>query len=628
MLTAHYETLNAELGNVSKLQERVLELEIGAKALRVKLDEHDEAASKRETENKGLKGEADKAQALIDSMERKISNMSPLLAFVDELVALSSKADELLAFVDQAVPITERLSQLSKGQSSVSGCFDKLKDSVEVLDKSVAALGLKNSGQEAIFKAIEQDSQEQKEDRDWCKRELRRLATEVNELAPLKRQGTAQLVSASPLESPGSPIQPESQPHEARISLLEKRAASAKKELVNIAGALLRLEAARNSLKTLLPLSDHVQGLIDLLARGDAPPADFMRRVSELEAKETNRAEHTNTIENLKSLLPLVDQADTLVLFAGRFNTYEQLVDQVNGLLPLATHVSELRASTQSITVHLPFIEGLVASNRANSSVQSQSSAPNQLWSPPSERYPTHQIGFSHELQAAPASLLPAPDITSNQGRPAKKRRLEATVESLEIQLDSMRNEIDDVAWNVRALGEQRTGSKRLREPEDELVHTEVVQRSSKRPAEGRGHSKADLNAAVQEVFAGLWQGEDGWIEKLDMELGRLWAKTLRVGGAENAGLVIARTLGEVREDIDTLRLAVEARGSGVVVSGSAMATTSNAAGMEKIGEQLIENMLTEHSRFKDQLREWLDKTMKPITDMLAVVQEVQGKLE
>ena len=106
--------------------------------------------------------------------------MSPLLSFVDELVTLCSKADELLAFVDQAVPITERLSQLSKGQSSVSGRFDKLKDSVEALHKSVAALDLKNSGQETIFKAIEQDSQEQKEDRDWCKRELRRLAASVH----------------------------------------------------------------------------------------------------------------------------------------------------------------------------------------------------------------------------------------------------------------------------------------------------------------------------------------------------------------------------------------------------------------------------------------------------------------
>lgn len=102
--------------------------------------------------------------------------MSTLLPFVDELVALSSKADELLAFVDQAVPIAERLSQLSKGQSSMVGRFEKLKDSMEALDNSVTAFDLKNSGQETVIKAIEQDSQEQKEDRNWCKRELRRLA--------------------------------------------------------------------------------------------------------------------------------------------------------------------------------------------------------------------------------------------------------------------------------------------------------------------------------------------------------------------------------------------------------------------------------------------------------------------
>ena len=177
-----------------------------------------------------------------------------------------------------------------------------------------------------------------------------------------------------------------------------------------------------------------------------------MRRVSDLEAKEARRDEHTSTIESLKVLLPLVNQTDTLVSFAGRFNTYEQLVDQVNGLLPLVTHISELQASTRSFGEYLPFIEGLVASNRANSSVQSQSSALNQLRSPPSERYSTHPISFSHGLQATPASLLPAPDIASSQGRPSKKRRLEFAVESLEIQLDSMRNEIDDVAWNVRTL--------------------------------------------------------------------------------------------------------------------------------------------------------------------------------
>ena len=155
-----------------------------------------------------------------------------------------------------------------------------------------------------------------------------------------------------------------------------------------------------------------------------------------------------------------------------------------------------------------------------------------------------------------------------------------------------------------------------------------MVQQSNGAPVEQRGYSETDVNTTVRQVFVGLWQGEDRWIEKLDAELGRLWAKTLKVGEVENAGLAIARMLGEVREDIDTLRLAIEARGSGVEVSGSAMANMPNNVGMEKVVEKLIENMLTEHSRFKDQFKEWLDKTMKPAMDMFAAMQEVQARLE
>lgn len=347
-----------------------------------------------------------------------------------------------------------------------------------------------------------------------------------------------------------------------------------------------------------------------------------MKRVSELEAKESSRVEHIDMIESLKALLPLVGQTDALVTFAGRFNTYEQLVGQVNGLLPLAAHISELQASTQSINEFLPLMEKLAASDCANSNVQPQPSAPSQLRSPPSERHSSHPISFSQALQATPTSLMPAPNITPSPGRPSKKRRLEAAVESLEVQIDSMRNEIDDVAWNVRILDEQRVGSKRLRDQENELVHTKAVQGSDGVPAVGRNHSRAKLNAAVREVFAGIWQDGDGWLEKLDMELGRLWAEKLKAGEIENAGMVVARVLGEVREDIDTLRLAIEARGPGMVA-----ANTSNTVGMEKAAQQLIKHMLAEQSQFKDQLKEWLDETMKPVTNMFAAMQGAQARL-
>ena len=80
-LTAHYETSTAELGKVGKLQERVVVLEIGAKDLRVMLDEHDEVANKQVTENKKLKGEVGKAQALIDSIEVRVYRRAQCLAY-------------------------------------------------------------------------------------------------------------------------------------------------------------------------------------------------------------------------------------------------------------------------------------------------------------------------------------------------------------------------------------------------------------------------------------------------------------------------------------------------------------------------------------------------------------------
>lgn len=356
------------------------------------------------------------------------------------------------------------------------------------------------------------------------------------------------------------------------------------------------------------------------------PPAEWvntlptlLRRVDVLEAQDTNRAAHAGTIEPLKALLPLVDQIEALTSLTGRLDIYEQLVDQVNDLLPLAGHISEL----QSITEHLPLIEKLAALDNADSNTQSQSSIPSQLRSPPSERYSSHPIGFS-----TPTSLLPAPDIASSSGRPSRKRKLEAAIDSLEVQLDNMRNEIDDVSWNVRTLSEQRVESKRRRREQDGQEGSGSGQGDNGAALGEQGRStEVDLTATVREVLVGLWQGEDGWLERLDTELGRLWAKTLNVGEAENARSVIARSVSELREDIDTLRLAIEARGSGVEVSGSAMANASNVVGIEKLAQQLIDNMLVEQSQFKDQLKEWLDDTMKPVTDMFAAMQQVQGRL-
>lgn len=67
MLTARYEILNTELGSVSKLQERVLQLEIGSQILQVKLDNYDEAVKLEGEEAKELKGEVVKVQALADN---------------------------------------------------------------------------------------------------------------------------------------------------------------------------------------------------------------------------------------------------------------------------------------------------------------------------------------------------------------------------------------------------------------------------------------------------------------------------------------------------------------------------------------------------------------------------------
>lgn len=115
--------------------------------------------------------------------QRKISELSLLLPFVAELMSLSTKADELMAFVDQASQITEKLSQMSKAQNGISGRFDKLKDSVATLDKSATTFDLKSSSLETIVKAIEQELRDEKEDKDWCKRELRRLAVSVHRYA-------------------------------------------------------------------------------------------------------------------------------------------------------------------------------------------------------------------------------------------------------------------------------------------------------------------------------------------------------------------------------------------------------------------------------------------------------------
>jgi hypothetical protein len=340
--------------------------------------------------------------------------------------------------------------------------------------------------------------------------------------------------------------------------------------------------------------------------------------------------DHMETILSIvgqvEALAQLFGQVETLMPLVQRVERVEPLVAQVAGLLPLSSQVAELQASLQTITE--------LQKAAAEPSPQSQSSALSQLRSPPAERHISPAGLLLSGAGPVPTSLLPSPEVDSSPQRSSKKRRIEDMVESLEERFDSIRNEVDNVTWDVAELGEQMSRSKRLRlggpgmsaseSGETTGLDISSVQRSDESAA-WKKRIEEDLDEVLR-VVSQLWQAEGVWPERLEAGLERAWAKSLKLRqhGDESTGLAIARLMNALRTDVDVLRLAVEAQGPGTMVSGS---TTANVA-TERLVGQVLEKLSKEQTMFRAELEEWMGKTMKPVKDVCKALGALAGAAE
>lgn len=647
-LTAQQQQLENSLAIAEKVELRVAKVESESKQLYAKVQASSEQSEQSASaEAVALKARLGEVTGTANSIKKLAEELQPVRAQLETLQTLSSKAEELMTIVQKAKGIEDNMEKVTKYNKQV----EELGDTVYSLDQLITSHTSKSDSNQIHLEILEREF---KAANDTNEARFKGIEATVKEFVPLNERSGAllALVSASAIS-------------EGRIAGLERSASSLAREMKNVAGTLTRMDTVISSLKaqgnqcktqesrlkelsestekiaqSLSPLVERTPALLAVLEKpaGQVPPPGSPNNQSSPERTETvNRCDVLEeNIQSLRSfelkakeelesllaqvetvtkiadeiLIPFVDQAKPLLPLTP-------LVAHVESLPPLVDQVAQLQATTKSLL------------DRLATAAAAEPSPPSQLRSPVTDLHVSRPASPSSNHGAAP---LFSPTTEPRRLKRKRDSELEEKIESLEDQIDGMRAEFDDVRGEVDAVREmtqERDRSKKARMGEKQGPSPESSE-GGELTSQARKKIERDLDLAM-DTIRGLWIGEAKWMNQIDTLLGQQWAEVLEVAGEGPKGA--ANLLRALRSDVDVLKLAVEARGSGISTSristsGTSMVDASHIAGMEKLVEMLTENVLKEQNMFQKRLEEQLNTTLKPIKNMYRALRETGEGLE
>ncbi|KAH7343649.1 hypothetical protein B0J17DRAFT_643323 [Rhizoctonia solani] len=596
------------------------------------------------------------------------------------LIKLTEVADELIALIEKSRQTETELANLSRSLNRSDKRFGELGDSVHGLDQLMTTVQKTSDDNQATLTLLEREFQNLKEDNvaklkevdlkqahiNVMKNELQSLkldmgakltAMEVNaqanadELAPLKEHAETLIALARPVFSPISPAPHVSAgPPESRLVALERSAKSATKELINLNGWTQKVHA---DIRTCLNLGRDIQALeervreladsvetnplavslteraSDLLGLLERPegrrasdqsiqltPEQFegvARAATRLQTLEeqmhTLRTSHPKLKEDLQlvtsqmgDLLPTVNKVKPFTDHVKSILSLLPLSNHVPSLVPLIDRVPQLHASIQSLSDR---VDDAAASAAAAAQTPAGPGPASQLRSPVTDR------------ESSPAEE-PTDNtvlfVSTTEPRPKKRRRVEEMFESLESQLDSMQGELDGVADDVQVLCEERCKTKKMRTGEKQPAGAEpgeLVEPPTK--------ITEDVDM-IMDTLRSLFEGEGAWPERIDVILGRQWTQVLQSSQLE-PGAGASSVIAKLCEELEVLKMVVEAHGSGTAAPPSAIDAV-HVAWAENLTKNVMANVNKEQAQFKTELEELISRALQPMKKVFQVFKD------
>lgn len=342
---------------------------------------------------------------------------------------------------------------------------------------------------------------------------------------------------------------------------------------------------------------------------------ETVKGLSSFKAKAKEDLEQLSA--QLESFMPAGNVFQSFVDRTQLLSSLVPLAEHVPKIITLVDQVPQLQTSMKSLSER---VEVCTISSPVDLSPAGRLRPLATNRHAPQPTSPTSNSGTTPVLLFPGAEGAPAPQIRQN-----KKRRIEALIESLEERIDGVSAEVDGVVEDVRHLYSEKSKTKRQR----------VSERQSQagRPLD-TGESSFDLPTIardldkVMDAITGLWGGKGGWPEQLDLLLGQWWAQVLELPAAKGDLRGAGSILQTLFSEIEVLKLAIEARGSGISATGSPAVDASHIAWMGRFADELKTKLNEDQAAFRTQLEELLSKSLKPIKNMYKALKQDEEQLE
>ncbi|CAE6520820.1 unnamed protein product [Rhizoctonia solani] len=585
------------------------------------------------------------------------------------LIKLTQVADELIGLIDKSKQTETEIANLSRSFNKSNKRLGELGDSVHGIDHLMTTAENKSNDIQVTLKLLEREFQDLKENNAAKVKEIdlkqtritamdhefqslkldvsaKLMAMEANahELAPLKEHAETLITFAQPILSPVSPgshagtAQPES-----RLAYLDRSAKSATKELrslnawtqrvhgdikkcMNLGNEVQGLEGRvrelAESIETANPLTERASDLLGPLEQPDDRKAldqsiqltpeqleGVARAASRLQTLEEQiHALRTSQPKLKEDLQQVTSQVEELVPtfdkvvkpFTDHVRSILSLVplsNHVPSLVPLIDQVPQLHASIQSLSDR---VDAAASAAAAVAPGPVDPSPANQLRSPITDR----ELSPAEPPNENTALFASA----TTERRPNKRRRTEEMLDSFENQLDSMQGEIHGIADDVKILCAERAKAKKMR--------------TGDKPGEAdQSRKKIDEDVDnLMDTLRSLFEGKDPWPEQIDLVLGKQWAQVLQ-SPQHQADTGASSTIVKLCEELEVLKMAVEAHGSGVPAPPSAIDAV-HVAWAENLTEKVMADVGKEQAQFKSELEELISRALQPMKKVFKVFKE------
>ncbi|CUA70061.1 Myosin-9 [Rhizoctonia solani] len=588
------------------------------------------------------------------------------------LLKLVQVADELVGLIEKSKQTETEITSLSRSFNRSNKQIEELGDSVHGIDQLMTTVQKKSDDNQVTLKLLEREFQILKDDNAAKVKEIdlkqARITTienetrslkvdadakfmvmeaDLHELRPLKEHAETLVAFARPQLSPVSPGPHASPQPESRLAYLDRSAKSATKELISVNTWIQRIHG---DIKKCMNMSNEIQGLegrvrelADSIKTTTPLAAPLTKQAPDLPERIDDREAFDQSIQLAPEQLEGVARAATrLQILEEQIHALrtaqpklkedlEQVTSQVEGLVPtidkvvkpfmdhvrsilslvpLSNHVPslvplidqvpQLHASIQSLSDRVDAAASAAAVATATAAAIAPSPAgpspASQLRSPVTDR----------ELSPAePSNENTALFVTATaEPRPNKRRRTEEKLQSLEGQLDCMQGELDGIVDEVKILCTEQAKAKRMRTGEA-----------------GQSRKKIDDDVDnLMDTLRNLFEGQDPWPEQIDTVLGKQWAKVLQSSELRpDAGA--SSTIAKLCEELEVLKMVVEAHGSGIPAPPSAIDAV-HVAWAENLTEKVMADVSKEQAQFKTELEELINKALQPMKKVFKVFKE------